>query len=103
MYVEFLEASGMTPIGAHTCAEALERARSGVDAIVLDRRLPDGDGADVCRALKTDPATRAVAVIVLSGHAKDDSIAADAYLVKPVVPEALVHAIERLLASRPGS
>jgi CheY-like chemotaxis protein len=98
MYVEFLQASGMSPVGAHTCAEALERARAGVSAIVLDRRLPDGDGADVCRALKNDPATRSITVVVLSGHAKDDSIAADAYLIKPIIPELLVATLERLLA-----
>jgi two-component system, OmpR family, phosphate regulon response regulator PhoB len=99
MYVEFLGVSGMTAIGARTCAEALQHARAGVHALVLDRQLPDGDGADVCRALKSDPATRSIAVIVLSGRASDGSIAADAYLVKPVVPEALVEALERLLAS----
>ena len=98
MYVEFLQASGMAPIGARTCAEALEHARAGVSAVVLDRRLPDGDGADVCRVLKGDPATRAIKIVVLSGHAKDDSIAADAYLIKPILPDVLVETLESLLA-----
>ena len=96
MYVEFLEAFGMKALSARTCAEAFEKAAQGIDAVVLDRRLPDGDGKDVCNALKP----RGVVVIMLSGQDKDRSIDADAYLLKPVVPETLVQELERLLARR---
>jgi len=99
MYVQFLEAVGHTPFVATTCADALSRIRQGgIDAIVLDRRLPDGDGAEVCRTLKADARTRALPVIVISGRAEDSAFGADAYLIKPVVPEDLLTVLDRLIA-----
>jgi CheY-like chemotaxis protein len=98
MYVQFLEAMGLKAFEATTCAAALAiSGKGGIDVVVLDRRLPDGDGADVCRALKSDLRTRNLPVIVLSGRAQDDSIGADAYLVKPVIPDDLLNEIERLV------
>lgn len=101
MYVQFLEVMGHTPRAATTCADALAQVRAGgIDAIVLDRRLPDGDGIDVCRALRGDPGTRAMPIIVLSGRAADEVTDADAYLLKPVSPDLLLETLDRLLAAR---
>jgi CheY-like chemotaxis protein len=101
MYVQFLDAMGYETREAASCEEALRLAASdGIHAVVLDRRLPDGDGNSVCRALKADPRTRALPVIVLSGRERDGAIPADAYLVKPVTPDRLVDEIERLLPRR---
>ena len=100
MYTQFLRAMGFDTLEATTCAEALAKARSGeVAAVVLDRRLPDGDGVEVCRGLKTDARTRHLPVIVLSGRQQDGASGADVYLVKPVVPDVLCGELERLLAS----
>ena len=105
MYVQFLDAMGYVSRSATTCADALAQARAGgIDAIILDRRLPDGDGVEVCRTLKTDARMRALPVIVLSGRAADGAVDADAYLVKPVVPEDLLQVLDRLLERRePGT
>ena len=101
MYTQFLDAMGYATLQAASCAEALALAvRGDIDAVVLDRRLPDGDGNTVCRALKDDPRTRTLPVIVLSGRERDASVSADAYLVKPVTPDLLVDEIERLIARR---
>ena len=102
MYSQFLQAMNFGVVEASTCAEAFETATTKrIDALVLDRRLPDGDGIEVCRAIRSDPRTRAVPIIVLSGRAQgDEPVDADAYLVKPVVPDALVAEIERLLSKR---
>jgi DNA-binding response OmpR family regulator len=103
MYVQFLEAVGHTARAATTCADALSQVREGdIDAVLLDRRLPDGDGAEVCRTLKADAKTRAMPVIVLSGRKEDDPIGADAYLMKPVVPDEVVGVLTRLLESKDG-
>jgi CheY-like chemotaxis protein len=103
LYSQFLDAVGFGVIEATTCAEALDKARTAeVDAVVLDRRLPDGDGIDVCRALRSDPRTRALPIIVLSGREPQDGIDADLYLLKPVVPDVLVGELERLIARRDG-
>ena len=101
MYVEFLNAMGLQTLEATTCAEALTLVESSrVDAVVLDRRLPDGDGGQVCQALRRDPRTRTLPIIVLSGKEKDGAIPADAYLMKPVVPDVLFSEITRLIAAR---
>ncbi len=98
MYVQLLEAFGFDAVGATTCAEALAKARTGTfAAIVLDRRLPDGDGNDVCRALKADARTRALPVVVMSGKPQDEDVAEDVYLMKPVLPDVLVQTLRRLL------
>jgi two-component system, OmpR family, phosphate regulon response regulator OmpR len=104
LYSQYLDAVGFGVIEATTCAEALDKARAvGIDAIVLDRRLPDGDGVDVCRALRSDPRTHALPIIILSGREKQDDIEADLYLLKPVVPDVLVTGLERLIARRDGA
>ncbi|MBM3221758.1 MAG: response regulator transcription factor [Candidatus Rokubacteria bacterium] len=81
------------------------RPSGGIDAIILDRRLPDGDGAEVCRTLKADAGTRALPVIVISGRAEDSSVGADAYFIKPVIPGDLLAVLDRLIArsGRAGS
>jgi DNA-binding response OmpR family regulator len=104
LYSQFLDAVGFGVVEATTCAEALATARTArVDAIVLDRRLPDGDGGDVCRALRSDPRTRALPIIVLSGREQQDGIEADLYFLKPVVPDVLVTELERLIARGDGA
>lgn len=85
-------------------AEALELARRRPDLMVLDVRLPDIDGFEVCRRIKADPETRSVPVLHLSALMRDtrDKIAglvsgADAYLTQPVEPEELLATIRALL------
>jgi DNA-binding response OmpR family regulator len=98
MYAEYLTLEGFETIQATCCLEALSAVGSGtIDVMVLDRGLPDGDGRDVIAALRSRPEARAPAIIVLSGTVDDGAIAADAYLVKPVMPDALLGQITRLL------
>ena len=103
MYVQFLESMGLRALEATTCAEAIAKSTEAeLDAVVLDRRLPDGDGGAICHTLKSDPRTRAVPVVVLSGFTRDSTIQADAYLLKPVLPDVLLEELERLFARLDG-
>jgi len=58
--------------------------------ILLDLSLPKIDGLEVLRRIKTDPRTRKIPVVVLTGSKRDQDIAAskrlgaEAYIVKPV-------------------
>jgi len=61
-----LTAAGYQVAEAETGQEGLARAREGADVIVLDVKLPDIDGFEVCRRLKADPATAFIPVLQTS-------------------------------------
>ena len=71
-------------------------AASGPTAVFLDIRLPGIDGWAVLEALKADPETRDIPVIVASivdERARGVALGAAAYLVKPVSRDALLAAL----------
>lgn len=89
---------------ATTVAEAVERAKSeAFDLYVLDKRLPDGSGTDLCVMLNS--LTPGVPCIFYTGDAyeihRQEALAAgaDAYVPKPDV-EALINTVHRLLSER---
>ena len=66
------------------------------DLLLLDVMLPEKDGLQVCRELKSDPATRGIMVILVTGRASANhrvqgfDAGADDYVTKPFhVPELL--------------
>jgi two-component system, OmpR family, alkaline phosphatase synthesis response regulator PhoP len=86
--------------GADGLADARRRQP---DCVVLDVMLPGIDGLQVCRALRSDPETAAVPIIMLTARAEEaDRIAglelgADDYLAKPFSPGELIARIRALL------
>ena len=106
MYRMGLEAVGFGVTSALTGAEALTRARElHPDAIVLDVRLPDITGWEVCEVLKSDPATSQIPVLILTAAATP-TLAADSanagcagYLLKPCYPDQLAATLQALLAT----
>ncbi|MFG2903664.1 response regulator [Kitasatospora sp. NPDC048286] len=91
---------------AATGGEALDRAaHSAPDAVLLDLGLPDLDGMDVLRGLRTHSA---VPIIVLSGRtdAADKVGALDAgaddYLTKPFLMDELLARLRAVLRRPPG-
>jgi PAS domain S-box-containing protein len=100
-----LERAGWRVIEATNAAEALVRARRDrPDVIVLDVRLPDRSGIDVCRDLKADPGTAAIMVLQTSATFTDTASrvrglegGADHYLAQPFAPEELIASTRALL------
>jgi CheY-like chemotaxis protein len=87
--------------------EALETLRrTRPDLLLTDVEMPELDGYELCRAVKTDESTAAIPVVICSslGEAGDlergFDAGADDYLVKPVVPEELTSRLHALLAIR---
>jgi response regulator RpfG family c-di-GMP phosphodiesterase len=74
------------------------------DVIVLDVAMPYLDGIAFCRSLKSDPSTRAIPVVLLTGDANAESAGrqagADAFIRKPFSPLALLRIAERLGATQ---
>ena len=61
-----LRFEGFEVLEAGDGEEALALARTAPDIIVLDVKLPDINGFEVCRRLKADPATAAIPVVHIS-------------------------------------
>jgi CheY-like chemotaxis protein len=89
-----------------TGVAALERVRSLPDLVILDIRLPDIPGYEVCRRIKQDPATAHIAVLQVSafigeqGKAAAIAAGADALLTHPIDPAVLLDVVARLLSAK---
>lgn len=90
---------------AGTVAEALERVPTcRAHVVVIDVRLPDGDGVEVCREVRSaDPALRC---LILTSFADDDALfqaimaGASGYLLKQVKGHDIVDAVRRVAAGQ---
>jgi two-component system alkaline phosphatase synthesis response regulator PhoP len=99
-----LQADGYEVMEAADGEQALTIARTGQpDLLILDNMMPKLDGPGVVRALKDDPATRAVPIVMLTGRTGEDDredclrLGVDDYLPKPVSPRDLSARVRRTL------
>ena len=105
--LEFLmEQAGFEVKLAANGQEALELVASfRPDLVLLDVMMPVKNGYEVCQSLKSDPATRAVKVVMLSAKGRDVEVAkglelgADAYVTKPFSTRDLVAQIRDMLGA----
>ena len=93
-----------TVVTAENGAEGLERAFSvQPDCMVVDIKMPDIDGYQLIRALRGDPATTAMPLVILSALVQEKDrfagmlVGADQYLAKPIKPPELVEAIQEAI------
>lgn len=85
-----LEGAGYTVIAATSGNEAKMLAETQQpDLIMLDIIMDDGDGYQACRALRRNPATQAIPIIMVSSKSNPvdkqwaEKLGANAYIVKP--------------------
>jgi signal transduction histidine kinase len=102
MLLDVLTAAGHDVIGASTAREALDLAERLRPAVaVLDIGLPDMDGYELARALRSLDPDRPLRLIALTGYGRDQDIAAardagfDAFFAKPVEIEALLESLDQ--------
>lgn len=99
-----LEANGYEVLTASDGEEALDKARKdSPDLIILDLMLPKIDGFQVCRTLKFDTNYKHIPIIMFTARAQEsdkktgEEVCADAYIVKPFEPAALLAKIQELI------
>jgi CheY-like chemotaxis protein len=84
--------------------EALDIARAEQPTVLLlDVNMPGLDGYQVCRELKSDPATAGIVIFMLTANAEPQdqergfAAGADGYFKKPFSPLALLERVEAVL------
>ena len=103
-----LREAGFNVVEAATGSDALALAlQRRPDLVLLDIKLPDMSGLDVCRLLKKDPKTEAIPVVHISATYVDEqmkSVSGDAgaevYLAEPVGPNELTSTLKTVLRLR---
>ena len=95
---------GYDVLKAGTVEEARQLAqRERPDVVVLDCRLPDGDGLELARSWQTDAVMKDVPVVVLTAFSARQDVeaallaGADAFLVKPTAGEVLAASVAKVL------
>ena len=84
-------------------AEAVQRAIDARPEIVfLDIEMPQVDGLEACRRLRSDPATAGATIVMLTGETGEvaersaQAAGADLFLTKPFSPLHLLQLVDRL-------
>ena len=108
MYAEYLSHVGLTALCMQEATDAL-RLASKADVIVTDMLLPGAlDGCALIAALRSDPATRHLPIVVLTvcawthEEARARAAGCDVFLSKPCLPKRLFHEIQLALVARPS-
>ncbi len=103
----FLEQAGFNVEFTSDGIAALARAQELRPKIVVTEILvPKLDGLSLCRAIKSNPETSDILVMIFSHlQAEDRAIeaGADAFLTKPLNEESLIETVEKLLALKKQS
>jgi two-component system alkaline phosphatase synthesis response regulator PhoP len=77
--------------------------RSAPDLVVLDLNLPGLDGTEVCRLIRSRPATSALPIIMLTARTEESDrvlgldLGADDYITKPFSPRELAARVRAVL------
>lgn len=101
---QVLESAGFEVISSYTGKDVIKKILTeSPDLILLDLTLPDIDGIDLCREIKSDFRFQSIPIIMLTARSStEDKIVgfesgADDYIIKPYEPQELILRIKALL------
>jgi DNA-binding response OmpR family regulator len=108
LYRLILSRRGFEVIGADGGKNGLDAVRESLpNLILLDLMMPDMDGWEVYKRLKSDPKTETIPVIVVTAKAQSiDKVLGlhiaqvDDYISKPFSPQELLDSVEKVLNKR---
>ena len=110
MLARRLTRAGFDVLACAGAADGIELAQRRQPSIILmDLRLPEFNGWDAAKLLKSDPQTRHIPLIALTAHAMEGdrtralAVGCDDYDTKPIDLPRLLEKIQTLLASRENS
>ncbi|MBI5682313.1 MAG: response regulator [Deltaproteobacteria bacterium] len=99
-----VKGAGYNPIGAVNGFDALEKlAQNEISLVVTDLNMPQMDGLELARNIKTDENYKGMPVIMLTTESsekdKETGLQAgvDVYMTKPVTSKWLAYQIQKLL------
>jgi two-component system, OmpR family, alkaline phosphatase synthesis response regulator PhoP len=100
----YLQKEGFRSVTATSGVEALKKVKGEKpDLIILDLMLPEMDGLEVCKRVRSSPETAMLPIIMLTAKAEESDtivgleLGADDYVTKPFSPKALVTRVKALL------
>ncbi|GAA1515592.1 response regulator [Dactylosporangium maewongense] len=107
LFTMALESAGASVVAVTSGGEALEALRKDrFDLLVTDMWMPNISGLDLCKALRADPATAKLPILMLSaygrmrGREEAMMVGATEYMTKPIRPSVLVSKADALLGGR---
>lgn len=99
-----LQKEGYTVIWESNGIKGLLRAQSIIpDLCILDVMLPELDGLQICRVLKSEPKTKPILIMMLTARSQETdevrafNLGADDYVTKPFRIQPLTHRVKALL------
>ena len=103
-----LKAAGFDVVEAGNGAEALALAKNDPPkVIILDLMMPEMSGVEVCRALRRNPSTSRIPVLMLTAKSTEEDkvvgfeVGADDYVTKPFSPRELVLRVRAVARRQP--
>jgi len=101
---DYLEEFGYEALAAHDVETALQTIRcEKPDLVLLELTLPDQNGLEIIRAVRSDPCLFRLPIIILSARGAESDklfgleLGADDYLAKPFNPRELVARVHAVL------
>lgn len=106
-YAAALRSRGFAITLCESGGEAIDAARAArPHCIVIDERISDMRGWELCREFKRDPRLAGIPIIMLAQEltaaaaARGQQVGCSAWLARPALPEDLARAVEDVIASR---